>query len=109
MRNWKSEQERPTVEEMLNNTLMEYDDGSNDTPKSEELLQLPSNKDSESIGWRYDRCSDRSWIRFIQERTGKNCGSRHTREENERQGRETPWDRRNQLDEGEVDGDYQRR
>ena len=77
MRNWESERNRTPVEEMLNNSLQELEweeDGSNDTPKSEELLQLPSDKDSKSIGRGYDRCSDRSWIRFIQERTGKNCG-----------------------------------
>ena len=78
MRNWEAERNRTPVEEMLNNSLQELEweeDGSNDTPKSEELLQLPSDKDSESVGRRYDRCSHRSWIRFIQERTGKNCGS----------------------------------
>ena len=78
MRNWEAERNRTPVEETLNNSLQELEwetDGSNDTPKSEELLQLPSDKDSESIRRRYDRCSDRSWIRFIQERTGKECGS----------------------------------
>ena len=45
MRNWKSEQDRPTVEELLNNTLMEYEDGCDGSTKSEELLQLPSNED----------------------------------------------------------------
>ena len=78
MRNWKSEQERTPVDEMLNNSLEQLDwgdYGSDDTTESEELLQLPSNEDSESTGLRYDRCSDRSWIRFIQERTGKNCRS----------------------------------
>ena len=30
---------------MLNNTLTEYENGSNDPTKSEELLQLPSNGD----------------------------------------------------------------
>jgi len=58
MRNYKAEQERLTVEEMLNNSLQEMEweeDGSDDTPKSEELLQLPSDKDSESTGRRYDR------------------------------------------------------
>ena len=52
MRNWEAEQNRTPVEEMLNNSLQELEweeDGSNDTPKSEELLQLPSDKDSESI------------------------------------------------------------
>ena len=81
VRNWEAEQNRTPVEEMLNNTLTEYDDGSNGTPKSEELLQLPSNEDSQGTGRRYDRCSDRSWIRFIKESTGKNCGCLHSREE----------------------------
>ena len=78
LRNWEAEQNRTTAEESINRSLQEMEweeDGSNDTPKSEELLQLPSDKDSESTGRRYDRCSDRSWIRFIQKRTGKNCRS----------------------------------
>ena len=78
MRNWESERTRTPVDEMLNNSLEQLDwgdYGSDDTTESEELLQLPSNEDSESTGRRYDRCSDRSWIRFIQERTGKNCRS----------------------------------
>ena len=77
MRTWKSEQDRTPVEEMINNSLeqMEWDYGSDDTPKQEELLQLQGDKDSQSTGRGYDRCSDRSWIRFIQERTGKNCRS----------------------------------
>ena len=85
MREWKSEQERTPVDEMLNNSLLELelqDDGSDGTPKQKELLQFPSNGDSESPRRGYDRCSDRSWIRFIQERTGKNCGSRHPRKTN---------------------------
>ena len=45
MRNYKSEQNRTPVEEMLNNTLMEYEDGSNDPTVKEELLQLPSDGD----------------------------------------------------------------
>ena len=45
MRNWKSEQDRPTVEELLNNTLMENEYGCDGTTESEELLQLPSNED----------------------------------------------------------------
>ena len=95
MRNWKSEQERTPVEEMLNNSLQELewgDYGSDGSTESEELLQFPSNGDSEGSGRRYDRCSDRSLIRFIQERTGKNCGSGHPRVENERFGGKSPWD-----------------
>ena len=45
IKQWKSEQERTSIEEMLNNTLMEYENGSNGSTESEELLQLPSNED----------------------------------------------------------------
>ena len=77
MREHQSEQNRTPAEESINRSLdlWETEDGSNDTPKSEELLQLSSYKDSESIRRRYDRCHHRAWIRFIQERTGKNCRS----------------------------------
>ena len=78
MRTWRSEQDRTPVEQMLNNSLedlWEEEDGSNDTTIKEELLQLQGDKDSESIRRRYYRCSDRSWIRFIKERKGKNCRS----------------------------------
>ena len=57
MREWKSEQERTPIEEMLNNSLeqMEWGDyGSDGSTEQEELLQLPSNRDSESVGRRYD-------------------------------------------------------
>ena len=45
MRERKSEQERTPIEEMLNNTLLEYEDGCDGSTESEELLQLPSNED----------------------------------------------------------------
>ena len=85
LRDHESEQTRTSPEDSINNSLQELEweeDGSNDTPKSEELLQLPSDRDSESIRRGYDRCSHRPWIRFIQERTGKNCWCGHTREKN---------------------------
>ena len=77
IRDHKAEQTRTSPEESINRSLdlWEEEDGSNDTPKSEKLLQLPSDKNSQGSGRGHDRCSDRSWIRFIQERTGKNCGS----------------------------------
>jgi len=85
LRDYESEQTRTTPEDSINNSLQELEweeDGSNDTPKSEKLLQLPSDGDSEGIRRGYDRCSHRSWIRFIQERTGKNCWSGYSREKN---------------------------
>ena len=77
IREYESEKTRTDPDAAINNALaeMEIDNGSDDTPQQEELLQLPSDGDSQSAGRRYDRCSDRSWIRFIQERTGKNCRS----------------------------------
>ena len=77
MREHQSEQNQTPAEDSINRSLdlWEEEDGSNGSTESEELLQLPSDKDSESGGRRYDRCHDRSWIRFIQERTGKNCRS----------------------------------
>ena len=48
VRNWKSEQERTPVDEMLNNSLQELewgDYGSNGSTESKELLQLPSDGD----------------------------------------------------------------
>ena len=45
MRDWESRQERTPIEEMINNTLMEFDYGSNDPTEQEELLQLSSDRD----------------------------------------------------------------
>ena len=77
LRDHEAQKTRTPAEDSINRSLdlWEEEDGSNGSTESEELLQLPSDKDSESIGRGYDRCSDRSWIRFIQERTGKNCRS----------------------------------
>ena len=74
-RDWSREQKRTDPEFDINNALAEYfNNGGTDTTEQEELLQLQSDQSGQSIGWRYDRCHHRSWIRFIQERTGKNCG-----------------------------------
>ena len=77
IREHEAEKTRTDPEDSINNALadMEYEDGSNDTPKQEVVLQFPSDEDQQSTGRRYDRCHHRSWIRFIQERTGKDCGS----------------------------------
>ena len=45
LREHESKKNRPSIEEMLNNTLMEFDYGSNDPTEQEELLQLSSNED----------------------------------------------------------------
>ena len=103
IRDHESEQNRTPIEESINRSLTEYElDGSDDTTESEELLQLPSDEDKQGTGRRHDRCHHRSWIRFIQERTGKNCGCGHSREEDKGLGGESPWDRRYELDEGKT-------
>ena len=45
IRDYKSKQNRLSIDEMLNNTLMEYENGSDGSTESEELLQLSSNED----------------------------------------------------------------
>jgi len=47
IRDWESQQDRMSIDEMLNSALedMEDNNGSNDPTKQEELLQLPSNGD----------------------------------------------------------------
>ena len=45
LRNHEAKVNRISIEDMLNNTLMEYEDGSNGSTEQEELLQLSSNED----------------------------------------------------------------
>ena len=58
--------------------------GRNDTTKSEELLQLPSDRDQQSPGRGHDRCDDRSGIRPLQEGESESGGSGHSGEENKK-------------------------
>ena len=54
MKNWEAEQRRTDPEFDINNALAEFFNGSDDPTEQEELLQLQSNGDKQSIGWRYD-------------------------------------------------------
>ena len=48
LRNWEAEQNRTPAEESINRSLLDLEweeDGSNGSTESEELLQLPSNRD----------------------------------------------------------------
>ena len=48
IRDWKSEQNRPPVDEMLNTSLLEYEElyhGCDDSTEQDELLQLSRNGD----------------------------------------------------------------
>ena len=107
-RNWESEKNRTSVEETLNSALILEDEpyGCNETTESEELLQLPSDENQQGDRRRHDRRDPGPWVQSDEEGESKNCRCGHPREEDERQGREDPWDRRNELDEGEVERDY---
>ena len=53
IREHEAEKTRTDPEDSINNALaeMEYEDGSNDTPVTQELLQLPSDRDQPSFRW----------------------------------------------------------
>ena len=54
MREWELEQNLKDPAFDINSALAEYFNGSNDPTEQEELLQLQSDQDRQSIGWRYD-------------------------------------------------------
>ena len=54
MRQWELEQSMRDPGFDINNALAEFFNGSDDPTEQEELLQLPSGKDQQSSGWRYD-------------------------------------------------------
>ena len=51
MRDWQSQQDRMSIDEMLNNTLTEYENGSDGSTKQEVLLQLPSDGNKQGFRW----------------------------------------------------------
>ena len=108
LRDHEAEKNRTPIDETLNSALILEDDyhGCDDPTEQEELLQLQSDEDQQGSGWRHDRRDSGSRILPNQERESQDCRCGHTREEDKRQGREDPWDRRNELDEGEVERDY---
>ena len=81
LRDHESQKNRISIEEMLNNTLTEYEYGSDGSTESQELLQLSSDGDQQSFGWGYDRRDDRSWFRSLQEGESESSRGGHTREE----------------------------
>ena len=102
IRDWQSEQNRVSVEEMLNSSLAELENGCNDPSKQEVLLQFQSYEDQKSLRWRYNRCGDRSWIRSSEDGKSEDCWSRHSREEDTGFGGEGTWVRCDELVEGET-------
>ena len=54
LRDHEAKKNRISIDEMLNNTLMEYEDGSDGSTKQEVLLQLPSDGDQQGFRWGHD-------------------------------------------------------
>ena len=55
LREWEREEKRTDPNFDINNVLAEYfNNGGTDTTEQEELLQFQSDRDQQSIGWRYD-------------------------------------------------------
>ena len=109
VRDYESEKNRTPIDETLNSALIMHEEknyGCNETTESEELLQLQSDENQQGDRRRHDRRDTGPRVQPDEEGESKNCRCGHPREENEGQRREDPWDRRNELDEGEVDGDY---
>ena len=54
MREHESRQKRTSIEDMINNTLTEYEYGSDGSTKQEVLLQLSSDGDQQGFRWGHD-------------------------------------------------------
>ena len=94
MRDWEAEKNRTPAEDVLNSALIMEDKeyGCNDPTESEELLQLPSDQDQPSGGWRHDRRDPGPRVQSNEEGESENCRCGHPREENEELRREGAWD-----------------
>ena len=80
IRDHESRKTRTNAEDSINKALedMEFDYGSNDPTESQELLQLSSDGDQQSIRWRHDRRDYRSWFRSLQKGESESSRSGHT-------------------------------
>ena len=94
LRDHEAEKNRTPIDETLNSALILEDDyhGCDDPTEQEELLQLPSDQDKPSGGWRHDRRDPGPWVQPDEEGESENCRCGHTREENEEPRREGAWD-----------------
>ena len=107
IREYESKQNRPPIEDVINSSLEDFNDGCNGSTEQEELLQLPCDEDQEGLRRRYDRCNNRPRVRPSKDGKGEDCWSRHSREEDTGLGGEGTWVRCNELDERQVRGDDQ--
>ena len=107
IREHEAQQDRAPIEDVINSSLEDFNDGCNGSTEQKELLQLPCYEDQEGLRRRYDRCNNRPRVRPSEDGEGEDCWSRHTREEDTGLGGEGTWVRCNELDERQVRGDDQ--
>ena len=105
IREHEAQQDRAPIEDVINSSLEDFNDGCNGSTEQKELLQLPCYEDQEGLRRRYDRCDNRPGVRPSEDGESEDCWSGHTREENEGLGGEGTWIRCDQLVEGEIRGD----
>ena len=105
IREHESQQNRAPIEETINSSLEDFNDGCNGSTKQEELLQLPCDEDQEGLRRGHDRCDNRPRVRPSEDRESEDCWSGHSREENEGLGGEGTWVRCDSLVEGKIRGD----
>ncbi len=95
VRDWESEKNRTPIDETLNSALIMHEEknyGCDETPKSEELLQFPSDEDQQGDRWRHDRRDTGPGIQSDEEGESQNCRCGHSREEDEEPRRKGTWD-----------------
>ena len=107
IREHEAQQDRAPIEDVINSSLEDFNDGCNGSTEQKELLQLPCYEDQEGLRRRYDRCNNRPRVRPSEDGEGEDCWSRHSREEDTGLGGEGTWVRCNELDERQVRGDDQ--
>ena len=105
IREHEAQQDRAPIEDVINSSLEDFNDGCNGSTEQKELLQLPCYEDQEGLRRRYDRCNNRPRVRPSEDGEGEDCWSRHTREEDTGLGGEGTWVRCNELVEGKTGGD----
>jgi len=105
IREHEAQQDRAPIEDVINSSLEDFNDGCNGSTEQKELLQLPCYEDQEGLRRRYDRCNNRPRVRPSEDGEGEDCWSRHTREEDTGLGGEGTWVRCDELVEGKTGGD----
>ena len=102
IREHEAQQDRAPIEDVINSSLEDFNDGCNGSTEQKELLQLPCYEDQEGLRRRHDRCDNRPRVRPSEDGESEDCWSGHTREEDEEFGGEGTWVRCDELVERKI-------